>query len=382
MSLEKKIYLVGGAVRDKLMGIPINDKDYVAVGYKAEDFSHLHKVGKDFPVFLQEDGSELALARVEKKIATGYNGFSTDIDNVTIEEDLLRRDLTINSIAYDEDLDKYIDPYNGISDIKNKILRHTSNAFREDPLRVLRLARFRAKFGKEWSIDFATQKLILSMKDELHYLQPDRVYKEIIKAISYKDFHLFFETLCELGVIDNLFPTISQLAKDKKIFTLTMELLHILNENSTSLKISALYYYLYENNSFTIDINLPKKMAEYIQALLTKHRLFTNIEMLNNKQIEELFSSFRRDKKLLNDILYFNTLLLQVEHKYNHCTTKKLNSDVIMEICNEISRYSPKLWIESLSTKPSNQKISSHIQNYNLQVISRYKRLYKKPFIL
>jgi len=385
MSLKKKIYLVGGAVRDKLMGVAINDKDYVAVGYEAKEFSHLQRVGKDFPVFLQDDGSELALARVEKKIASGYNGFSTQIKNVSLEDDLKRRDLTINSIAYDEQNNSYIDPYKGQEDIKNKILRHTSKAFIEDPLRVLRLARFRAKLGKEWSIDNSTKKLISLMKEELQYLQIDRVYKEIKKASSYKEFHLLFETLEELGVIHHIFPTIAILTQDKIKYKATMELLQCFKNESLELKLCAIYYYVQEikqDNSLDIDIKVSKKTGAFIITLLQKHKLFNSISVLNEFEIAKLFSSFRRDKELLTKMLYFNKVLYSIEKNNIPLTTKEFNDDVILDIFDEISSYSPQIWIESLLTKPSNSKIAKHIENYNLRVISKYKQLYNKPFIL
>ena len=385
MNIKKKIYLVGGAVRDKLMGIPINDKDYVAIGYEADEFSHLQRVGKDFPVFLLSCGSELALARIEKKTASGYNGFTTQTHNVTLEEDLLRRDLTINSIAFDEESKSYIDPYNGTKDIQNKILRHTSNAFTEDPLRVLRIARFRAKFGKEWSISDSTKELISTMKNELQYLQKDRVYKEIKKASTYKEFHLLFETLYELDVLDSIFPIISVLIKDQTSFKLAMRLMQTLHSQSLELKLCAIYYYIFQiqngNKVLELDIKLPKKMDHYIIALITKIDRFNIIENEENINIVALFTSFRRNKKLLEDLLYFNKAVVCIEKDSKLTTAKKLNNDIITNIFNEISSYSPKTWIDSLSTKPSNLKISGHIQNYNLRVISRYKQLHTKLFI-
>ena len=149
-----KIYLVGGAVRDHVMGIPVHDRDYVVVNAGVSDMLALgfSQVGKDFPVFLHpETREEYALARVERKRGTGYHGFEFTTNNVTLEEDLYRRDLTINAIAMQEDF-SIIDPYNGLHDIHNKVLRHVSDAFADDPLRVLRVARFAAKFGPEWSI--------------------------------------------------------------------------------------------------------------------------------------------------------------------------------------------------------------------------------------
>jgi len=142
-----KIYLVGGAVRDKILGIPVSDKDYLVVGSSPKEMVKLgfKPIGKDFPVFLHpKTKEEYALARTERKVGKGYHGFKfyTSPD-VTLEEDLRRRDITINAIAEDEDGNIY-DPFNGVNDIKNKIIRHVSDAFIEDPLRVLRVARFTA----------------------------------------------------------------------------------------------------------------------------------------------------------------------------------------------------------------------------------------------
>ena len=140
-----KIYLVGGAVRDKLMGILSKDRDYLVVGSTPEEMVRLgyKPIGKDFPVFLHpKSKEEYALARTEKKVGKGYHGFEfyTSAD-VSLEEDLSRRDITINAIAEDEEGNIY-DPFNGVEDIKNKVIRHVSDAFSEDPLRVLRVARF------------------------------------------------------------------------------------------------------------------------------------------------------------------------------------------------------------------------------------------------
>ena len=144
-----QIYLVGGAVRDKLLGIEQSDRDYVVVGSNPEKMLALgfSQVGHDFPVFLHpKTHEEYALARTESKNGTGYLGFNCDFnENITLEEDLLRRDLTINAMAMDEK-GNIIDPYHGMEDLKNRILRHVSDAFVEDPLRVLRVARFYARY--------------------------------------------------------------------------------------------------------------------------------------------------------------------------------------------------------------------------------------------
>ncbi|MCK4833886.1 MAG: multifunctional CCA tRNA nucleotidyl transferase/2'3'-cyclic phosphodiesterase/2'nucleotidase/phosphatase, partial [Gammaproteobacteria bacterium] len=145
-----KTYLVGGAVRDEILGYPFHEKDWVVVGATVDDMiaGGYQQVGKDFPVFLHpKTKEEHALARTERKTAAGYKGFEVHASpDVTLEDDLIRRDLTINAIAKDEN-GEYIDPYNGIHDIENKILRHVSDAFLEDPVRILRIARFMARYA-------------------------------------------------------------------------------------------------------------------------------------------------------------------------------------------------------------------------------------------
>lgn len=212
-----KTYLVGGAVRDMLMGVEPQDSDYVVVGSTAEQMirSGFTQVGADFPVFLNESGDEYALARREKKTGTGYLGFESEFGvDVTLEDDLGRRDLTINSIAYDvSGYGGYIDPFNGQSDMENKILRHTSEAFQEDPVRVLRLARFRARFGSGWDVARETRELIsvMAKKGVLNELQPDRIWKELSRALMEAHPRLFFDTLLECDALHVIFPEIYRL---------------------------------------------------------------------------------------------------------------------------------------------------------------------------
>jgi tRNA nucleotidyltransferase (CCA-adding enzyme) len=206
-----KVYLVGGAVRDQLLGLTSHDKDYVVVGASAAQMKALGfiPVGKDFPVFLHpETKDEYALARTERKVGAGYTGFSVDASQtVTLEEDLARRDLSINAMALSTS-GELVDPYNGKDDLEHKILRHTTNAFTEDPVRVLRLARFLARYGKQWRIHASTKKLVKQMlaAGELHHLVPERVFKETEKALSEHEPQLYFEALKELGVLSVLFP--------------------------------------------------------------------------------------------------------------------------------------------------------------------------------
>lgn len=178
-----RIYLVGGAVRDHVMGVVPKDRDYVVVGSTPEEMLALgyEQVGASFPVFLK-DGEEYALARTERKTGVGYNGFETFHDpSVTLEDDLYRRDLTINAMAMDLETGKLIDPYGGQIDIATRVLRHTSGAFVEDPVRVLRTARFAARYN--FAVDPSTIELMRKVVPELDHVPAERVFAEFKKGL-------------------------------------------------------------------------------------------------------------------------------------------------------------------------------------------------------
>ena len=212
-----KIYLVGGAVRDKLLGLTPREKDWVVVGSTPEEMLNqgYKQVGKDFPVFLHPDThEEYALARTERKTAPGYKGFEFHADkDVTLEQDLLRRDLTINAIAEDSD-GNIIDPYNGHQDLQNKKLRHVSDAFNEDPVRILRVARFAARFASiGFSIDESTNEHMRQMvdADEVDALVSERVWKELESALNTDSPQVFFESLRNCSALSILFPEVDSL---------------------------------------------------------------------------------------------------------------------------------------------------------------------------
>ncbi|MGP7734639.1 multifunctional CCA addition/repair protein [Oceanimonas smirnovii] len=211
------IYLVGGAVRDALLQLPVYDRDYVVVGATPEQLLRqgYQQVGKDFPVFLHPGNKhEYALARTERKAGTGYTGFICDFGpEVTLEEDLRRRDLTINAIAR-SGTNELIDPYGGVADIQARVLRHVSDAFSEDPLRVLRVARFAARFHHlGFTLAEETQTLMTAMAagGELATLTPERVWKETEKALASDNPQVFFEVLRECGALAVLFPEVDAL---------------------------------------------------------------------------------------------------------------------------------------------------------------------------
>ncbi|MDT8398053.1 MAG: multifunctional CCA addition/repair protein [Pseudomonadales bacterium] len=212
-----QIYLVGGAVRDKLLDIPVKDRDWVVVGATVPEMLALgyQQVGKDFPVFLHpQSKEEYALARTERKTGSGYTGFSVHAaPDVSLEEDLLRRDLTINAMAEDS-AGNLIDPYQGRRDIHERILRHVSPAFGEDPLRVLRVARFAARFAHlGFSVAPETLELMrgLVATGEMGHLVSERVWQEMQRALAEKSPAVFFQTLRDCGALADILPELNNL---------------------------------------------------------------------------------------------------------------------------------------------------------------------------
>ncbi|MBG6074724.1 multifunctional CCA addition/repair protein [Polaromonas sp. CG_9.11] len=222
-----KIYMVGGAVRDKLLGLPVQDHDWVVVGATPEDLTALGflPVGKDFPVFLHpQTREEYALARTERNSARGYRGFTIHAaPDVTLEQDLARRDLTINSIAapahpesanstFEPDFDALVDPHGGQRDLQAKVLRHVTDAFREDPVRILRLARFAARFA-DFSIAPETLAMMCEMVEygEVDALVPERVWQELARGLMEHKPSRMLDVLRECGALKHLLPEVDRL---------------------------------------------------------------------------------------------------------------------------------------------------------------------------
>ncbi|TFY99557.1 multifunctional CCA addition/repair protein [Ramlibacter rhizophilus] len=210
-----QIYEVGGAVRDALLGLPVNDRDWVVVGATPEEMiqAGFLPVGKDFPVFLHpHTREEHALARTERKTARGYHGFSFHADpGVTLEEDLARRDLTVNAMARGDD-GRIVDPFGGQRDLQARVLRHVTEAFREDPVRILRLARFAARFH-DFSIAPETLSLMRGMvaEGEVDALVPERVWQELARGLMEERPSRMLEVLRECGALARLLPEVDRL---------------------------------------------------------------------------------------------------------------------------------------------------------------------------
>jgi tRNA nucleotidyltransferase (CCA-adding enzyme) len=212
-----QVYLVGGAVRDRLLGLPVHERDWVVVGATPEELDRrgFTAVGREFPVFLHpETREEYALARLERKVAPGYRGFSTQFSpDVTLEEDLRRRDLTVNAMAETES-GELIDPYGGRRDLEARLLRHVSEAFVEDPVRILRVARFAARYAdRGFRIADETRELMRRMtaSGEVSALVPERVWQETERALGEQRPEVFFETLRDCGALAVVYPELDAL---------------------------------------------------------------------------------------------------------------------------------------------------------------------------
>lgn len=214
-----EVYIVGGWVRDKLLGLEPKDADFVVVGCSPQDMldKGFKEVGKDFPVFIHPvTGDEYALARVERNVAQGYKGFECTWEGVTLEDDLARRDLTINSMAMEVEVYRdgsfniigdIIDLFGGVGDVHRKFIRHTTEAFKEDPVRLLRIARLLARYGGSWKIVPSTIKILdeLKLSGELNHLVPERVWLETEKALGTKNPSIYFTFLQKYNVLgDNV----------------------------------------------------------------------------------------------------------------------------------------------------------------------------------
>ena len=294
-------YLVGGAIRDRLLGLPAPyEKDWVVVNGTPDQLKSkgYKKVGKSFPVFIDpETGEEYALARRERKTSSGYHGFAYDAGpDITLEEDLSRRDLTINAIAEDEN-GNLIDPFGGQDDIKDRVLRHVSEAFREDPLRVLRIARFKAKLS-QFDFIIADETINLVQKivgsGELSSLVPERSWLETEKVFKADNFNEYFITLINLNAFNQIYPDLKDL--DSEFFSSHLILESAKQDYSPEIRFASIFYSLLKRGEKDIK-NRIEAMQENMRFANSYKRLPI---MLNNSLalIEEDTSKFTADHQL------------------------------------------------------------------------------------
>ena len=320
-----KIYKVGGCIRDKLLNLPVNDYDYVVVGSSVEEMINLgfKPVGKNFPVFLHPiTNDEYALARSEKKISAGYKGFEFyTTKNITINDDLKRRDITINAIAEDE-FGNIIDPYNGLTDLTNKIIRHVSEAFVEDPLRVFRVARFKAKLS--FTIDAETIELMkkIVISGEIEQLSQERVWIELQKSLKYINVIYFFEVLDSVNVFKRVMVELCDVFRNlptENLFTILTKKFY---NYSYEFNYCILIFYLGYVKNFTLALTFINRSYINNQSKELAMLLIDTFEVISDfKTIDQIYILIKkidvtRKKKRYNSlILLMNNILLQLNDK-------------------------------------------------------------------
>ena len=392
-----KVYLVGGAVRDKLLGIPVKEKDWVVVGSTPQEMRDkgYKQVGKDFPVFINpKTGEEYALARTERKSGHGYTGFEFDTNpNVTLEEDLARRDLTINAIAQDEN-GTLIDPFNGQEDIKNKKLRHVSDAFSEDPLRVLRVARFKANL-KNFEITKETlqkiEKVIIS--NEMKYLTGERIWLELIKSHDPLRFFFALKDISPETLLD-IFPH-ATIKSDKQpsIDPYTGDIIH--NE---------IKYMTKEEEDRVFDrrmVNHPDYLdwPKYVQISYLLWQFVPPDSKAMDVALENI--SAPNECKELSKLLYFNLLVFELneiepdgllrfikkldirkeERLKNYLMIKKGEHDIYNKLLIEDLICDIKSFkLDNKDQNKSGEEIQKIVENAHLEIVNKHLDMCKKTF--
>lgn len=323
-----EIYLVGGAVRDKLLNIPVKDKDYLVVGSSPQEMLDLgfKPIGNDFPVFLHpKTKEEYALARTERKDGTGHKGFIFYASQeVKLEQDLERRDITINAIALDNN-NNYIDPFNGIDDLKNRVIRHVSPAFEEDPLRVLRVARFKAKLNS-FSIHDETLNLMhkIAESGEIQTLSSERMMIELLRGFEQEDAFSMLEVLSNCGAIGLIFPEID-FKKNKEKIKKILSLSHHLCESSPNKRLLLFLFIInfdknkldnkiYENVKKLLLPSSEKKLIELIEK--NSNILINFLDSEHKKQLDCLYGcDFFRRPKIFREVIDILELVLKGNRK-------------------------------------------------------------------
>ena len=392
-----KVYLVGGAVRDKLLGIPVKEKDWVVVGSTPQEMKDkgYKQVGKDFPVFINpKTGEEYALARTERKSGHGYTGFEFDTNpNVTLEEDLARRDLTINAIAQDED-GTLIDPFNGQEDIKNKKLRHVSDAFSEDPLRVLRVARFKANL-KNFEITKETlqkiEKVVTS--NEMKYLTGERIWLELTKSHDPLRFFFALKDISPETLLD-IFPyaTIKS-SKQPSIDPYTGDIIH-----------DEIKYMTKEEDDRVFDrrmVNHPDYLdwPKYVQISYLLWQFVPPDSNAMDVALENI--SAPNECKELSKLLYFNLLVFELneiepdgllrfikkldirkeERFKNYLMIKKGEHDIYNKLLIEDLICDIKSFkLDNKDQKKSGEEIQKIVENAHLEIVNKHLDMCKKKF--
>ena len=371
-----KIYLVGGAVRDQIMGLSVKDKDYVVVGSTSEEMVKLgyKPVGKDFPVFLHpKTHHEYALARTERKVSKGYKGFKVYASKeVTLEEDLKRRDLTINAIAKDT-RGQFFDPFQGIKDINNKVLRHGSPAFVEDPIRVLRIARFSARFH-QFKIHPKTELILKQIvkNKEIQAVASERIWHELSVGFSEKKSYLMFEVLHRCGALKLLLPEMNYV-KHKNSMKKSFEYAAKSNY-SNEIKAALFFMYLYPlkaniklQEKIYTRLSVPNAVKKLTEKTILNLSDLKQFKKLKPRQILDLIYKmdlFRNPDMLLDVIKVFEAFIKGQSIQYKSASTT-------LKIMQKYLKQLNKLNLSSISKNKRGLDIKDAVYDARLQVLTK-----------
>ena len=361
-----EIYLVGGAVRDELLNLSVKEKDWVVIGASPQDMEKegFKPIGKDFPVFLHpKSKEEYALARTERKTGIGHKGFTFFSDpDVSLEDDLVRRDLTINAIAKKINSKNLIDPYGGLQDIKNKVLKKVSDAFAEDPLRVLRVARFKAKLSYlGFTIENNTMDTMrsIALSGELKSLSKERVWSETHKALKEKNPEIYFEILHSCEAL----PEICKKAEDS--YSKTKNALQVISSKNLMPEVIWSVFCVYSGSFEEVNaaFNAPKKFVES-SIVLSKILMLLEKDKMSNKEIFDVFMDcdvLRRPERTLNLLPVID--LLSKDFEYPQINWK--------ELIDKIMKVTP----DKESLGKSGKNINKHLEEKRFKVFEEVLRI-------
>ena len=369
-----KIYLVGGAVRDQIMGLSVKDKDYVVVGSTSEEMVKLgyKPVGKDFPVFLHpKTHQEYALARTERKVSKGYKGFKVyTSEEVTLEEDLQRRDLTINAIAKDK-RGKFFDPFGGIKDIKSRVLRHVSSAFVEDPIRVLRIARFSARFHK-FKIHPKTEAILKQIikNKEIETVASERVWSELAAGFLEKKSYLMFEVLNRCGALKILLPELDY-PKNKNSIKKSLEYAAKF-EYSADVRAAIFFMYTYPikpgikcNEKIYLRLSVPNAVKKLTEKLVFNLSDLKQFKKLKPRQVLDLIYKMDlfRNPDILPDVMQIFEAYIEGQ------LSQKNTAQTTLKVLQKYLKHLNKLNLSSISQNKHGFDIKTAIFEARLNML-------------
>ena len=369
-----KIYLVGGAVRDQIMGLSGRDKDYVVVGSTSEEMVKLgyKPVGKDFPVFLHpKTHQEYALARTERKVSKGYKGFKVyTSEEVTLEEDLQRRDLTINAIAKDK-RGKFFDPFGGIKDIKSRVLRHVSSAFVEDPIRVLRIARFSARFHK-FKIHPKTEAILKQIikNKEIETVASERVWSELAAGFLEKKSYLMFEVLNRCGALKILLPELDY-PKNKNSIKKSLEYAAKFGY-SADVRAAIFFMYTYPikpgikcNEKIYLRLSVPNAVKKLTEKLVFNLSDLKQFKKLKPRQVLDLIYKMDlfRNPDILPDVMQIFEAYIEGQ------LSQKNTAQTTLKVLQKYLKHLNKLNLSSISQNKRGFDIKTAIFEARLNML-------------